>query len=76
MLALDLTTCTRCVGTLANLEQAIAAVGQVLESTGATVRLRKILVESEETARRHRFVSSPTIRIAGRDLAFETLEGK
>lgn len=74
LLALDLATCTRCVGTLANIETAIAAVREVLAPTGTTVRLRKTVVASEEDARRHHFVSSPTIHVGGRDIAFETLE--
>jgi hypothetical protein len=74
LLALDLATCTRCVGTLANLETAIETVRGPLESTGTAVRVRKVVVENEEQARRHRFVSSPTIRIAGRDIGFDALE--
>lgn len=76
LLALDLSTCTRCVGTLANIEAAVAAVRQVLEVTGASVRLRKVLIDSEKQARRHRFTTSPTIRIDGRDIVFETLESR
>ena len=32
LLALDLNTCTRCVGSLANLQQAIALLQKVLEN--------------------------------------------
>jgi hypothetical protein len=74
LLALDLDTCTRCVGTLSNIEQAIAAVRQVTEHTGTTIRVRKVVIASEEEACRHRFVSSPTIRVDGRDIVLETLE--
>jgi hypothetical protein len=74
LLALDLATCSRCVGTLANIEEAMAIVHQVLEHTSTTIRLRKVLIGSEDEARHHRFVSSPTIRIGGRDIAFEMLE--
>jgi hypothetical protein len=74
LLALDLTTCTRCVGTLGNIEAAIDIVRGVLDATGTKVRLRKVVVASEDEARQHRLVSSPTIRIAGRDIVFETLE--
>ncbi|MHB8801100.1 MAG: DUF2703 domain-containing protein [Thermoanaerobaculia bacterium] len=74
LLALDLTSCTRCTGTLANIEEAIAAVRRVAEPTGTSIRLRRTLVDSEEAARRHRFVSSPTIRVGGRDVVFETRE--
>jgi hypothetical protein len=76
LLALDLATCTRCTGTLANLEAAIDAVRQVAEPTGTEIRLRKLVIDSEAAARRHRFVSSPTVRVAGRDLALETAESR
>lgn len=74
LLALDLTTCTRCVGTLENVERAIDVVRPVLEATGARVNVASHVIESEEQARRHRFVASPTVRINGRDIVFETLE--
>ena len=70
LLALDLDTCTRCVGTLANIEEAIGMVQRVLGVTGTQVRVRKTLIESEEQARRHRFETSPTVRLNGRDIAF------
>lgn len=76
LLALDLGSCTRCVGTLANIEAAIDAVRQVLEVTGTSVRVEKVVIESEEQARRYRFTSSPTIRIDDRDIVFETLESR
>jgi hypothetical protein len=71
---LDLTTCTRCVGTDRNLESALDIARDVLEATGAEVQVRKTLVETAAQARELRFVSSPTIRINGRDLAFELKE--
>jgi hypothetical protein len=76
LLALDLDTCTRCVGTLANIEEAIGMVQRVLGVTGTRVRVRKTLIESEVQARQHRFETSPTVRINGRDIAFETLESR
>lgn len=76
LLALDLTTCNRCVGTLENIEKAIDVARPVLEATGAQVNVRKLLIESEEQARQYRFVTSPTVRINGDDIAFETLESQ
>lgn len=73
-LYLDLTSCGRCLGTDRNLESALDVVREVLEATGAAVEVRKILVETAAHARELRFVSSPTIRINGRDLAFELKE--
>jgi hypothetical protein len=76
LLALDLSTCTRCLGTLANIETALDVVRQVLEVTGTAVHLRRVVVASEEEARQHRFLSSPTIRISGHDIVFATLESR
>jgi hypothetical protein len=76
LLALDLTTCTRCVGTLANIERAIDSLQQVLPVTGTKVRVQTIRIASEDEARQHTFVTSPTIRVNGRDITFETLESR
>ena len=73
-LYLDLTTCDRCVGTEENLTAALGAVRQVLESTGRQVQVRKHLVATEEQAQRLRFLSSPTLRVNGRDIAVEPKE--
>lgn len=73
-LYVDLASCERCLGTDRNLESALHVVREVLEATGATVEVRKTLVETATQARELRFVSSPTIRINGRDLAFELKE--
>jgi hypothetical protein len=71
---LDLTTCERCVGTDQSLETALGIVRDVLGATGAMIEVRKTLVETAEQARELRFVSSPTIRINGRDIALELKE--
>ena len=74
LLALDLTSCTRCVGSFSSIQAAVAAVRPALAAMGATVTVRKRIVASEEEARRLGFVSSPTIRVNGRDIAPEVLE--
>jgi len=76
LLALDLNTCTRCVGSLANIKQAIALLQETLNAIGVSVSVRYILIESEEQARQQKFVTSPTIRINGADMALETLESQ
>ncbi len=75
-LYLDLSTCSRCIGTNANIEAALDDVGRLLHSLGVAVRVRKTLVGTEEQARQLRFVSSPTIRINGRDIAPELRESR
>ena len=74
LLFLDLTTCRRCLGANASLEAALDAVGDVLDAAGVEVGVEKILVSSAEQARALRFVSSPTIRVDGRDVALELRE--
>lgn len=75
-LFLDLNTCTRCVGTNENLEIAIDSVKQVLILTGAQLNVNKVLIDSEEKAKAHQFITSPTIRVNGRDIALETKESR
>lgn len=71
---LDLTTCTRCLGAGRNLETALDEVRGVLTERGIEVTVEAILVTSAEQARRLRFLSSPTIRIDGEDVALELRE--
>lgn len=71
---LDLNVCEMCRGTESNLEEALAEVAEVLKSTGVEVNLRKIHIESYEQALALDFISSPTIRINGRDVALEVKE--
>jgi hypothetical protein len=73
-LFLDLTTCTRCLAADQALESALDVVREVLQATGVRVEVDKVLVESEEQARALGFVSSPTIRVNGDDVALELRE--
>ena len=75
-LYLDLDTCTRCVGTNENLETAIQSVADILAFTKTELSLNKILFETEEQALTHQFVTSPTIRLQGRDIALDMRESK
>ena len=76
LLALALDGCTRCVGTLDNIETAIKKVESVLKLTGTEIELNKILIESEEEAKKHRLAISPTVRINDHDIILETLESE
>ncbi len=66
---IDLQTCGRCLGTEEALDAAVSTVRPVLDALGMRLEVNKILVESEEQAMDLAFQSSPTIRIAGRDIA-------
>ena len=67
-LYLDLSMCGRCKGTDANLDAAMAEVSGILKAAGFDVVLNKINITSRELAVKHQFLSSPTIRVNGRDI--------
>ena len=67
-LYLDLETCDRCVGTDKVLDDVMETLTPALELSGFKVEYRKILIDGIETARKHKFLSSPTIRINGKDI--------
>jgi O-phosphoseryl-tRNA(Cys) synthetase len=73
-LYLDLSVCTRCQGTDTNLDEALNEVARVLEATGTEVLVNKINVNTAEMAEIYKFVSSPTIRVNGRDIQMEVKE--
>ena len=73
-LYLDLTVCERCQGTENNLDNSVDEVSDVLKSAGFGVVVNKINVTTKELAIKHRFLSSPTIRVNGKDIALELKE--
>jgi Domain of unknown function (DUF2703) len=73
-LFLDLTSCTRCRGTDRSLSEALIVVADVLHAAGIAVEVTKVHVATEELARAWRFVSSPTIRVNGSDIALDLRE--
>jgi hypothetical protein len=74
LLALDLATCGRCTRTSQNLDDALQQVAETLRATDTEVTVTKTVVRTLEEAERLRFVSSPTIRVNGRDIALELRE--
>jgi hypothetical protein len=68
-LYLDLTDCPRCRGTDKNLRVALKMLEPVLTAMGIKAQVRKTQVKSEPQARTLGFVSSPTLRVNGRDIA-------
>jgi len=73
-LFLDLNVCTRCQGTDQSLDDALREVSKVLESSDIDIEINKINVINEELAVKHRFISSPTIRVNGHDIQMEVRE--
>lgn len=73
-LYLDLSVCTRCQGTETNLDDAVNEVSTVLGAAGFEIVVNKININSRELAVEYHFLSSPTIRVNGRDIALEVKE--
>lgn len=73
-LYLDLTVCDRCIGTDQVLDRAVAAVTPALELAGFQVCYEKKVMDCRKTAEQHRFLSSPTILVNGRDICDTVLE--
>lgn len=73
-LFLDLNICTRCKGTENALDEAIYDVEAVLKAAGFEVLVNKIHVDTKELAIQHKFESSPTIRVNGKDIDVDVKE--
>lgn len=76
LLYLDLEVCERCRGTDEIVKEAVQEAGRILGPTGIDVTLKMTHVTSEEQAKALGFVSSPTLRIMGREVAFELKESR
>ncbi|PKM96431.1 MAG: ferredoxin [Firmicutes bacterium HGW-Firmicutes-1] len=73
-LYLDLSTCERCQGTDTSLDEALKEVENVLKLTGVEVITNKVNVNTADLAKQYKFLSSPTIRVNGRDIQMEVKE--
>lgn len=73
-LYLDLSVCERCQSTENHLDEAIKEVSGVLKAAGFEIVVNKININSKELAIKYQFLSSPTIRINGNDIALEVKE--
>ena len=73
-LYLDLNTCQRCIGTDDVLREAVEAVRSALKAGGYHAAVNMIEIADAELAEKHSFLSSPTIRVNGRDICLEIRE--
>jgi hypothetical protein len=73
-LYLDTTICGRCQDTESALDAAVSSVAVVLDAAGYAVTVNKVNIATRELAIQHRFVSSPTVRVNGHDIAVELHE--
>ncbi len=73
-LFLDLSQCTRCQGTDDTLGNALKEVAGQLVHKGYKVVVNKVQINTEELARQYKFLTSPTIRVNGRDIQLDIVE--
>lgn len=73
-LYLDLDTCDRCVGFEQELTEVINVLAPALQLAGYAIEYRRIRMATRAIAERYRFVSSPTVRVNGRDLCASVSE--
>lgn len=71
---LDLSICQRCQSTEQSLMSALDELSDQLRQQGFTITLNKVNILSASLAIKHRFISSPTIRVNERDIAGELVE--
>ena len=74
LVVIDLSTCARCVPTGDQLQKAVRLLAPVAEAMGIELKYRAIVVQSEAEAKQHALLSSPTIRLNGRDIAQDIRE--
>lgn len=74
LLVIDLESCTRCVPTGDQLRVAVGLLTPVAAALGIELRHQEIVVQTPEEAKRHALLSSPTIRLNGRDVAQDIRE--
>lgn len=73
-LYLDLQTCNRCIGTDTVLDEVMLTLTPALQVAAFEVEYHKIEMETAELAERYQFLSSPTIRVNGRDICASVKE--
>lgn len=68
LLVIDLTSCKRCVPTGNELKRAVGLLAPVAEVLGIELNYREAIVRTEQEAKALALMSSPTIRLNGRDI--------
>ena len=67
-LYMDLNTCESCVRTEKVFESILDDLRHAFKIAGYDLEYHKVLIETAEMATAYRFLSSPTIRVNGRDI--------
>lgn len=76
LLAIDLDICQRCVPTGEQLKDAVRLLSPVADALGIKLMHREIVVLTPEEAKKYALLSSPTIRLNGRDVAQDIRESQ
>lgn len=74
LFVIDLSTCRRCVPTGEQLKSAVRLLAPAAEALGIELKHREIVVQTPQEAKEHALLSSPTIRLNGRDIAQDIRE--
>jgi hypothetical protein len=67
-LYLDLENCSRCVGTDGVLDEVMMTLTPALQLAGYDIAYQKVMMETSQLAEQYHFLSSPTIRVNGKDI--------
>ena len=73
-LYLDLQTCDRCIGIDSVLDEVMVTLTPALQIAGYKVEYKKTEIKTAELATQYKFLSSPTIRVNGRDICTSVKE--
>ena len=76
LLVIDLDICQRCVPTGDQLRVAVRLLAPVADALGIELRHHEVVVQTPEQAKENALLSSPTIRLNGRDVAQDIQESK
>jgi len=76
LLVIDLNTCKRCVPTGEQLKEAVKLLAPVAEVLDIDLHYREFVVKNPEDAKKLGLLSSPTIRLDGRDIAQDIRESE
>lgn len=76
LLVIDLNTCKRCVPTGEQLKTAVDLLAPVAKELGIELRHHEIVVQTLAGAKENALLSSPTIRLNGRDIAQDIRESE
>ena len=76
LVVIDLSTCKRCVPTGDQLREAVRLLDPVAKALGIELRHRETVVQTPDEARKFGLLTSPTIRLNGRDIAQDIRESR